>query len=414
MAIDFPDGMGRILPGNIIDIQTGFGRPWNSTASLVVLTTAMGSCSITISDDDFVYFIDMISVSPSANKEFKVEVFINDIHYITAAGLGWLDINLRQNQSLALINTDVVRVEVTNLDGSTRTFDVDILGTKLIRPADYGNVPIAAFSFAPPSPMINEDITFSELSRYDPTSWEWDFADGSALSTERNPVHQFTAVGVYAVRLKAVNAVGFDTQYHDVSVGNVVAVDFTGFTEVDQQSLITISASKVANANLSDLFNSYVYKDYGAAHFHDIVLRADVLVSNFSNNLSNAWPLGFANAVGNLYSAAGIKLGVRFSNLGGTHTMVLALNNGTSVLASNGMNVSYDTHYYLTLERVGGTTTCTCKVYSDAARLVLVATLTITHASVNTDFRYLYACSSYYDTNDYRTTFETNNMQISP
>jgi len=51
-------------------------------------------------------------------------------------------------------------------------------------------------------------IKFTDSSYYDPTSWHWNFGDGSS-STLQNPVHQYNASGTYEVTLTASN--GTDT-----------------------------------------------------------------------------------------------------------------------------------------------------------------------------------------------------------
>jgi len=49
--------------------------------------------------------------------------------------------------------------------------------------------------------------TFTNLTTFG-NSYSWNFGDGSALSTEENPVHVYTAVGTYDVTLKATNEKG--------------------------------------------------------------------------------------------------------------------------------------------------------------------------------------------------------------
>lgn len=69
--------------------------------------------------------------------------------------------------------------------------------------------PVANFSasaaiayYCPPAP-----ITFTDLSTHSPTSWLWDFGDGST-STSQNPSHLFAIEGTYDVSLIASNACG--------------------------------------------------------------------------------------------------------------------------------------------------------------------------------------------------------------
>lgn len=46
---------------------------------------------------------------------------------------------------------------------------------------------------------------FHDLSYYEPTTWSWDFGDGSPGSNERSPTHQFDSAGVYQVCLTVSN-----------------------------------------------------------------------------------------------------------------------------------------------------------------------------------------------------------------
>lgn len=66
-------------------------------------------------------------------------------------------------------------------------------------------------------------VAFTDESENDPTSWEWDFGDGST-STQQNPVHNYTEDGVYDVTLTACNDTGCDTQ----TFNNIITVTLGG------------------------------------------------------------------------------------------------------------------------------------------------------------------------------------------
>lgn len=53
-------------------------------------------------------------------------------------------------------------------------------------------------------------VAFTDKSTNAPTAWKWDFGDG-ASSTEQNPTHTYTSLGVYSVTLTASNKDGADT-----------------------------------------------------------------------------------------------------------------------------------------------------------------------------------------------------------
>ena len=62
------------------------------------------------------------------------------------------------------------------------------------------------------------EATFWDYSLFFPTSWQWDFGDGSAGSTEQNPVHEYAEPGVYEVCLTVSNDNASDTYCEWVEV----------------------------------------------------------------------------------------------------------------------------------------------------------------------------------------------------
>lgn len=75
--------------------------------------------------------------------------------------------------------------------------------------------PIANFTVQGPSACA-ETRTFTDLSLGDPTSWLWEFGDGTS-SREKSPVHTYQTPGKYAARLSASNAFGAT----DMTQGNI-------------------------------------------------------------------------------------------------------------------------------------------------------------------------------------------------
>ncbi|MCK9580972.1 MAG: PKD domain-containing protein [Methanoregula sp.] len=71
-------------------------------------------------------------------------------------------------------------------------------------------------------------VNFVDESEGIPTSWAWDFGDGTT-STEQNPRHVYMNEGIYTVSLTVKNNFGEDTTVKTdlVSVGGGAAVDFT-------------------------------------------------------------------------------------------------------------------------------------------------------------------------------------------
>ncbi len=70
--------------------------------------------------------------------------------------------------------------------------------------------PVAAFSASPTSGKTPLNVKFTDTSTGSPTSWFWNFGDGSK-SYLQNPTHKYSKAGIYTVSLKAKNAKGSNT-----------------------------------------------------------------------------------------------------------------------------------------------------------------------------------------------------------
>jgi len=102
-----------------------------------------------------------------------------------------LVVNMMNDDSDAIINPTI--------SAGTFTVDVPIV------------VPIADFTATPTSGGLPLTVAFTDQSTNAPTSWTWDFGDG-AISTNRNPDHQYTTAGIFTVTLTATNSAGSDDE----------------------------------------------------------------------------------------------------------------------------------------------------------------------------------------------------------
>lgn len=103
-----------------------------------------------------------------------------------------------------------VILTVTGDGGSTSaTATIEVLGEPPIPVADFvaspyaGDVPLA--------------VEFTNQSLY-ATEYQWDFGDGSPISTELNPTHVYNNSGVFTVVLEAINTSGVDTASLTITV----------------------------------------------------------------------------------------------------------------------------------------------------------------------------------------------------
>lgn len=131
--------------------------------------------------------------------------------------------------------------------GSAVTFDYDSLGN--IRTVSWSmtppNAPVADFVWNNPSGGL---VAFTDQSDNYPTSWSWNFGDGSAVSTQQNPNHIYAANGTYNVCLTATNAGGSHTVCKNVVVTNITAANNK---PVANDDVVTDTAGKVAVINVT-------------------------------------------------------------------------------------------------------------------------------------------------------------------
>ncbi len=84
----------------------------------------------------------------------------------------------------------------------------------------------AQFSAAPISGKAPVKVNFADKSLGNPTSWKWDFGDGTT-SDERNPVHTFTRGGEYDVTLTIGRGTLTASSVQRLSFGEAPKAEFT-------------------------------------------------------------------------------------------------------------------------------------------------------------------------------------------
>jgi PKD repeat protein len=96
----------------------------------------------------------------------------------------------------------VTRIQTTMANGARRK----TLGTHGL--CESNVAPAALFSADNKSGCGSLTVQFKDESQGTPTSWSWDFGDGSVSSTQQNPSHTYATPGTYDVKLTATNQYG--------------------------------------------------------------------------------------------------------------------------------------------------------------------------------------------------------------
>lgn len=178
--------------------------------------------------------------------------------------------------------------------------------------------------------------------------------------------------------------------------------DFTTYTEVDPSSHATVTASKITVAGVTRNEDTYVYDDKGAGHFSgDFVHPLTVYQASSSSGTPYAGAGVLRNDIDDM-KQGGDSIGVLLKNA--LNIAAYEADGGSEYFDQ--YSVSQDTPYYLELERdesVGTYGTLYVRIYSDAARTTLVATVSVALHSSKKDFRYAFPFTSY-DSNNSSTT----------
>ena len=110
-------------------------------------------------------------------------------------------------------------VRIVNGESSERSFKFYLLSERYDAPMGFTRRPMSNFTYsaAHTPPKVGDSIAFSQHSKFYPTSWAWDFGDGTTSDT-MNPHKTYVAAGTYVVSLTVANDGGSDTFYAAVEV----------------------------------------------------------------------------------------------------------------------------------------------------------------------------------------------------
>ncbi|MBC8048340.1 MAG: PKD domain-containing protein, partial [Fimbriimonadaceae bacterium] len=106
--------------------------------------------------------------------------------------------------------------------------------------------------------IVGFTASFTDVSTNTPSTWSWNFDDGSATSTEQNPSHIYAAAGEYNVCLQAGNGGGIDITCKLLQVG-VAINDISNFITIypnPAKDYIFIDANTDLSTSAIELYNA--------------------------------------------------------------------------------------------------------------------------------------------------------------
>jgi len=144
---------------------------------------------------------------------------------------------------------------------------------------DANRTPTAVGVATPPYGALPLSVDFDATSSSDPDddtlTYEWDFDDGSPVSTSSTPSHVFTVAGVYDVSLTVDDGNGASaSQTVRIDAGNlppiptIISPAPTTEYAVGQQLTLTGSATDPEDGPLTDLDLSWEVRQHHNVHYH--------------------------------------------------------------------------------------------------------------------------------------------------
>lgn len=165
----------------IISYSTNCGNTWNKLAAYGENGTGTFATKAT----------QTTPFTPGANGDWC----------LSGAGLSCQSISLN---FLAGVPAVQIRFEgYSDYQNNLYLDNINIAGTG-------GGAPIGNYIAQSTTGCDSFTTSFNDLST-NPTSWLWDFGDGSSMSTQQNPSHTYAGSGSYTVTLFVSNAFGTDT-----------------------------------------------------------------------------------------------------------------------------------------------------------------------------------------------------------
>jgi PKD repeat protein len=138
--------------------------------------------------------------------------------------------------------------------------------------------PVACFEASRTEGCVGSEISFTDFTAYNPTSWTWTITptthsyEGGTSSNAQNPLVKFNALGLYTVTLTATNANGSD----QVIKTDYININETAYTlpyNEDFESMTSCGTSSDCGATACSLGNGWVNLENGSED--DIDFRVD-------------------------------------------------------------------------------------------------------------------------------------------
>ena len=211
---DFGDGNTSTLenpehiyavPGTYTVTLTSKNSAGSSTAVKQFLVTVTSTQHVVGGPDISFTATPLVGSTPLV-VQFTDQSTLSPIRWVWNFGDGNTSTDQNPSHTYVTAGTFDVSLTATNTVGTNT-------GTQIgyVTVAVASLVPVAAFNVSPPSGVVPFTASFVDISTNNPTSWLWNFGDGSPTSVLQNPQHVYASPGVYTVTLTVSNQYGSNT-----------------------------------------------------------------------------------------------------------------------------------------------------------------------------------------------------------
>ncbi|MDD2636937.1 MAG: PKD domain-containing protein, partial [Bacteroidales bacterium] len=178
--------------------------------------TSTDDVNVEIRENPVAEVITTLESSPGAND---ATASVNVISGEPPFNYMWFNSN--QTHEVSGLTNGIYCVTVT----SSNACSVETCGTVNTN----GAPPMANFVANQTFGCDNLTVNFTDESSNNPTSWFWEFGDGSSTSSEVNPIHTYSVPGIYNVSLTVTNAEGSNSVTYEsyITIGETPTLELS-------------------------------------------------------------------------------------------------------------------------------------------------------------------------------------------
>lgn len=158
--------------------------------------------------------------------------------------------------AISSFSLDANNQSITNVANPTSIQDVATKSyvDQMITVFENNGMSVVNFTANAVSAVEGTLITFTDNSKINPTSWQWDFGDGTS-STLQNPTHTYNTVGSYTVTLTATNGIitHTKTKTNYITITSAMYGQFTDTRDGYVYQTVTIGGKEWFAENLKYL-----------------------------------------------------------------------------------------------------------------------------------------------------------------